>query len=154
METFRVHENPMDQPLSTHGQDDQGRDLPRQQHPSRVGPKTGLCCAEIWQGWKKKGPRWVQGRSKREQQKTPGRGSNRVKTASILAHNYNAIVFYVPDPPTLGAPRGPEGVLPTTYQSKCVRHSSAENPGLPHFKEEPGRQPTVCTVAVCRATVC
>lgn len=49
-----MHENPLDQPLSTHEQEDQGRDLPRQQHPSRAGPKTGLCCAEIWQGRKKK----------------------------------------------------------------------------------------------------
>lgn len=46
METLRAGENPMDQPLST-GQDGQGRDLPRQQHPSRVGPKTELSCVEI-----------------------------------------------------------------------------------------------------------
>lgn len=95
----------------------------------------------------------------REQWKAPGRGGNGVRTTSILAHNnYNAIVFYVPNPARLGRTlaEGPEGVLHTTYQSICEPNISAENPGLLHFKEEPGMKPTVvlwlCVVRLCTDT--
>lgn len=116
----------MNQLLSTHGQDGQGRDLPRQQHPSRVGPKTELRCVGICQGQQYKGPHWVQGRDEREQWKTPGRGGHRVRTTLIPAYNnYNAIVFSVPDPTRLGAHRGPRGrpahYLPTHVYQTAVQ---------------------------------